>query len=80
MGIAFKCAGIITLVFDAYLALAMLAIERMSNEYHHWLPPLGWEFSRETPRVVIVSLIVWSGFLAIGCLSGHTRMKSSSPV
>ena len=73
MSVAFKTLGAATLFLDAYLILSMLALERMSRRYHGWLPPLGWQSLAEVPRLVILSIVLWTGLLAIGCLSQRRR-------
>ncbi len=68
MRMIFRGVGWLTLLFDAYLLLAMVATSRMKVEYHQWLPPYGFEFADAIPRVVFLMLVAWTGFLAVGCL------------
>lgn len=68
MKIIFRGAGCLTLLFDAYLLLAMVATDVMKVQYHWMLPPFGFEFAASTPRIVYIGLVVWTGFLAVGCL------------
>jgi|GEM_PF-4005769 hypothetical protein len=91
MRIISRAAGWLTLLFDAYLLLALLAVNRMKIEYLYLLPPFDSEFVRSTPRSVYVWLVLWTGFLAFGCLYstkrrdqpetslGKDQRKSSSP-
>ena len=67
MRIIFRGAGWLTLLFDAYLLLALLAINRMKLEYLYLLPPFDSEVARSTPPTVYVWLVLWTGLLAIGC-------------
>lgn len=69
----FRITGCLTLLFDAYLLLAMVATMRMKVEYHYLLPPFGSELARSTPRIVYVWLVLWTGFLAVGCLYSTKR-------
>jgi hypothetical protein len=73
MSIIFRGAGYLTLLIDAYLLLAMVAISRMKAEYHQWLPPFGYEFAASMPRIVYIWLVAWTGFLALGCLYATKR-------
>lgn len=66
-----------TLLIDAYLLLGIVATSRMKVEYHRWLPPFGYEFAAETPRLVFFVVIAWTGFLALGCLSATKRDEPS---
>lgn len=73
MRVIFRGAGWLTLVFDAYLLLALLAINRMKLEYLYLLPPFDSEVARSTPVIVYVWLVLWTGLLAIGCLYSTKR-------
>jgi hypothetical protein len=73
MRVIFRGAGWLTLVFDAYLLLALLAINRMKLEYLYLLPPFDSEVARSTPPIVYVWLVLWTGLLAIGCLYSTKR-------
>ena len=64
----FRLAAWLTLLLNGYLLLALVATSRMKAEYHHWLPPYGYEFVGSTPRIVFIMLAAWTGFLAVGCL------------
>jgi hypothetical protein len=71
----FKLCAILTLFFNVYLALSLLALARMSNMYYHRLPPLGWDGPRATPTLLFVVVIAWTAILAIGCLYGLRQTK-----
>lgn len=73
MRLIFRGAGWLTLLFDAYLLLALVATIRMKVEYLYLLPPFGSELARSTPRVVYIWLVAWTGFLALGCLYATRR-------
>ena len=75
MGTLLKTVAIGTLIFDAYLALSMLAIARMDGKYVHWLPPLGWDFAHAIPRTTILFVILWTAILAVGCLGARRKMN-----
>jgi hypothetical protein len=75
MGTVFKVGAVSTLVFDAYLLLSLLAITRMKTRYESWLPPLGSEFGRSIPGVVVVVVVLWTALLAIGCLARQRLSK-----
>jgi len=73
MKIIFRAAGCLTLLFDAYLLLAVVAVSMMKVEYHWMLPPFGFQVAVSTPRIVYICLVVWTGFLAVGCLQPTNR-------
>lgn len=73
MKIIFRGVGCLTLLFDAYLLLALVAASMMKVEYHWMLPPFGFEFAVSIPRIVYICLVVWTGFLAVGCLQPTNR-------
>lgn len=75
MKLIFRAAGCLTLLFDAYLLLAMVATNMMKVEYHWMLPPFGFKFAVSIPRIVYICLVVWTGFLAVGCLQPTNRGK-----
>ena len=76
MPTAFKLAGIVTLLFDAYLLLSLLALSRMSKSYHEWLPPLGAEFAAELPTALVWVIVLWTGLLAIGCIRNDASARA----
>ena len=73
MNIIFRGAGCLTLLFDVYLLLAMVATNMMKVEYHWMLPPFGFEFAVSIPRIAYIWLVVWTAFLAVGCLQATNR-------
>ena len=64
----FRLIAYATLLFDAYLVLAGIAILRMKAEYHHYLPPLGWPEAEGIPRMFTLFIVGWTALLAVGCL------------
>ena len=64
----FHLAAILTLLADAYLILALLAMQRMKPEYHHYLPPFGSEAVRPIPRAAWLVWVFWTAILAVGTL------------
>ena len=73
----FRGAGWLTLLFDAYLMLALVAMPMMKVEYLYLVPPFNSELARSTPGIVYTGLVFWTGFLAIGCLYSTKRRVQS---
>jgi len=69
----FKVAACVTLFVDAYLALACVATEMMSPEYHYYLPPFGFAAVAAVHKFLILIVIAWTALLAIGCLIDPDR-------
>jgi hypothetical protein len=65
----FGIAAGLTLLADAYLGLALLASSKIEPAYHWALPPFGLEGVRSTPAPVVLAVLAWTAFLAVGCLS-----------
>ena len=57
-----------TLIVDAYLVLASIAIRMMKTQYRHYLPPFDSEGDVEPSRFIVLVVATWTAFLAIGCL------------
>jgi hypothetical protein len=66
----FGAAACVTLFVDAYLALALLATCQIKAGYQWALPPFGPDGLGSTPVPVVLLILVWTAFLAVGCLSG----------
>ncbi|MDG2382243.1 MAG: hypothetical protein P8N76_11280 [Pirellulaceae bacterium] len=79
MRIIFLAAEWLTLLFDVYLLLALVAVNMMKVQYLYLLPPFNFEFARSTPRFVYVWLVLWTGLLAVGCLYSTKRRVSGRP-
>jgi hypothetical protein len=65
----FAVAACVTLFVDAYLALALLATSKIRPGYGWALPPFGPEGLGSTPVPVVLLVLAWTAFLAVGCLS-----------
>lgn len=78
MRLIFRGAGCLTLLFDAYILLALVATNMMKAKYHHLLPPFDSELAGSTPRIVFLLLVAWTGFLAVGCLYA-TKSRGAAP-
>jgi hypothetical protein len=66
----FGIAACVTLFADAYLALALLATRQVQRSYPWWaLPPFGLEGLRSIPPPLVLLVLAWTAFLAVGCLS-----------
>ena len=68
MRTVFRLLACLTLLADAYLLLALLAVGRMKAEYHGWLPPFGSPFAGAIPASVYAWVVAWTGTLAVGLL------------
>jgi hypothetical protein len=73
----FGIAAWLTLFVDAYLALALLATRQIWPSYRWALPPYGLEGLRSTPAPVVLCVLAWTAFLAVGCLSGRGRHQDN---
>ena len=69
----FKVAAYWTLIVDAYLALACVATEMMSPEYHDYLPPFGFAGVAATAKFLILIVGGWTALLAIRGVSEPNR-------
>jgi hypothetical protein len=69
----YKVVAYSTLFVDAYLALALVATAAMPRPYHHYLPPFGLEGVAAAPRILVLLVVTWTAFLAVGCLGANNR-------
>lgn len=66
-----------TLLVDAYLALASVAIRMMKREYSSYLLPFRTGEVSGEQRFLVLIIATWTAALAIGCLRLHVAQKSN---
>lgn len=72
----FRTLGILTLLIDVYLLLALVAVKQMSNQYFYMVPPFGSQLARSLPDSVYLAIVLWTGLLAFGCFYSTGRENS----
>jgi hypothetical protein len=70
-GSLFRVDAPATLFADAYLFLALLASRRVAPHQLWALPPYGVEGLRSAPAPVVLLVLGWTAFLALGCPGGR---------
>lgn len=73
----FTAAAYVTLVVDAYLALASIATRMMPRDFQHYLPPFG-DGASEGFRTLVLLVATWTSVLALGCLHA-ARSETNNP-
>ncbi len=76
----FRVLAIVSLFVDAYILLALIALQRMKREYFDYLPPFGRADILAIPRPAWLVLVAWTATLSAGCLWSRLAAGSGRDV